>query len=146
MTVVNHYSLAKVLREQQVYFTSKEKTFSIRLAKFSVKNYRGWDLVEYAKYLKSLNLVNSVAEFKFVLKVLGLAGVSISFFEKRHLLEIVKVSNRDASPEKDLISNGGLRTLLDKLDNREFLAVFLLAASGRRSVDITRISSENSTN
>ena len=95
---------------------------------------------DYVHYLASLQQATFRQEVNFLIRLLRAAHIEISSFEARlwrttaNKVEILRKSAR-------IPTHGQISRFLNDLDLREKMFILILSASGRRSVDISRINS-----
>ena len=126
--------LKSFVRSNSEFFTKKEKTWAIRLLKFSKSKHV--DIVEYVSYLASLKLVAFKAEVRFVVKLVKEIGVNVNSFALRYMLSL---ESERADTTIFLPSDDRLLKTFDVLSFKAKVLLILLCSSGRRQIDLKRV-------
>jgi len=123
-------------------FSSQEKVWLKRL--FHWLNLRNltFDLDDYFRNLAQIGLINYRQELLFITSIINNAGIFVSQFRIRSYKKLeADVIKKQKQPRLALTSQ--INQLLSLLEGADKLFIAILASSGRRGIDIQRLSADN---
>lgn len=137
--LIHRPTLNQAVNDLWGFFLNTEKSWVNKLYRWLIAD-SDFIFDDYVKYLVSLKQQTFVQEVNFWVRLFKNMGFNVTDFEvrfwKKEGAEIQPCSKSARIPTADQI-----KTLINSLENREQLFMLILENSGRRSVDITRIRS-----
>ena len=127
------------------FLTKMETSWAKRLIAWTDYRTQKFPATSYLNYVLSLNLAKQKPEVQFLINTFECLGVKLNFFEKRYFLNKKGEKVKDVESrkrKKALATDREISDFLDLLDGKEKLAVQIMVSSGRRAVDVGRISAK----
>ena len=132
MRVLTRDDLFNQIEGQVRFLESKEKSWLKRMLSF-MGEADFFVLDSYLNYFEGLELRNKKQELHFISRFLQPLGVSLTYFELRYYGKQVRSEER-----KKLCGKSVLVAVSNKLQGKDKILFYLLLASGRRQVDVSR--------
>ena len=131
-------SLIQVLTQNDQYFTPRQNTYSRRLVKWVDFEEETFSFTDYFRHLASLQLTSYRTELRFLFDLCRLLGIDQNPILEGHFLHLHP--SQQTRPNR-LLTLPEIRQALSKLTTEEQPAIHFLALSGRRQIDISRLTS-----
>ena len=137
--LINRTTLNQAVNDFWGFFLGTEKSWVNKLYRWLVSD-SDFIFDDYVKFLVSLEQQTFVQEINFWVRLFRNMGLFVSDFESRYW----KKTGAEIQPCKKsarIPTESQIKSLINSLPTREQIFMLILENSGRRSVDITRIKS-----